>query len=90
MKKSPGKAPLGHSPFGKEKLEGPKIHHDNHGMDASVPAKGSKKAVPGEHWEREYHDTVHKDRANTRGVEFSPIQASKRMTTYNKINECDH
>ena len=49
--KSPGKAPLGHGPFSEVSLEGPKKHHDDHGSNASVPAKGEGRAIPGDHWE---------------------------------------
>jgi hypothetical protein len=38
----PGTSQLGHSPFGKEKLEGPKKHHDDHGPYDSGPSENMK------------------------------------------------
>ncbi len=90
-KKSPGMNPMGYSPFGKEKLEGPKVHHDNHGKDASVPAKGNKRAIPGEHWEMRYN--MSKPSENmivTEGADFEPKQSDKRKTTQLKVNKEDH
>lgn len=65
-------------------------HHHDHGNDASVPAKGNARAIPGEHWEMKYDPTVHKDSKTTRGSEFSPKRSSERMTTYVKVNKEDH
>lgn len=88
--KSPGIAPLGHPPMSKVKEEGPKKYHDNHGKDASVPAKGDGKIIRGEAWEMQYKPCVYKDKENTRGAEFSPRKSDERMTTYNKVNRTDH
>lgn len=87
----PGVRPLGHSPFGKEKLEGPKKHHDFHGNTDSVPAKGNKRAIPNEHWEKMYDATDasrHEDRVG--GSAFNPKCAKDRPTTHIKVNETDH
>lgn len=87
-KKEPGVRPLGYGPAGKEKLEGPKVHHDYHGMTASVPAKGKGKAVPGEHWQKHYNPHPAGD---NRGIKaFDPRVASDRPCTHNKVNESDH
>lgn len=88
MKKGPGIAPLGHNPFGKEKLEGPKKHHDFHGTDASRPGN---KHVPGEHWERSYDATdPSRNMKLTEGADFNPKCAQDRKTTYIKVNKEDH
>ena len=90
-KKSPEMAPLGHSPFGKEKLEGPKVHHDDHGSDASYPAHGSKRAVPSGHWERLYNVTgPSQNMIDTEGSDFNPKRGRDRKTTHIKVNESDH
>lgn len=87
-RKSPGINPLGHSPFGHEKLEGPKKHHDNHGKDASVP---SNKHIPGEHWEKRYDATdPSRNMVDTEGSDFNPKCAKDRKTTHIKVNETDH
>ena len=83
---SPGIAPLGRHPFSKKGLE-PKIHHDDHGPDASVPAKGTKRAIPSEHWEMQYNSQQPMDRPEAK---FDPICARDRPKMYNKINETDH
>lgn len=89
--KGPGTDPLGHPPFSKVKLEGPKKHHDYHGMDASVPGKGDKKAVPGQHWERLYNATDASDyMKSVQGDAFNPQCAKDRKTTHIKVNETDH
>lgn len=84
---SPGVAPLGRSPFSKNKLEGPKVHHDDHGPDASVPGKGSVKAIPGEHWEKHYDMQQPRDRPE---AAFDPRSAKDKDQMYNKVNETDH
>lgn len=89
-KLKPGMSQLGHPPFSNVKLEGPKVHHDDHGPNASVPKKGDGRAIPNEHWEVQYDPTVHKDSRTTRGSEFSPKRSSDRMTTYVKTNKEDH
>jgi hypothetical protein len=90
-RKSPGKDPLGHSPFGSEKLEGPKIHHDDHGKDASRPAKGSSRSVPNEHWERLYDATdPSQNMKDTKGGDFNPKRSGERKTTHIKVNREDH
>ena len=90
-RKAPGTNPLGHSPFGHEKLEGPKVHHDDHGIDASVPAHGSRRAIPGQHWERLYDATdASRNMVITEGADFNPKCAKDRKTTHIKVNETDH
>ncbi len=87
MAQKPGIRPLGNSPFGKEKLESHKKHHDDHGMDDSVPAKGSKRAVPGQAWEKQYDMQQPRDRPEAK---FDPRQAKVRNKMYNKTNDTDH
>ncbi len=90
-KKGPGMEPLGHSPFSKVKLEGPKKHHDDHGSNASVPAKGNARAIPGEHWERPYDLCApSKNMYLTEGADFAPKKSDERKTTYLKVNREDH
>jgi hypothetical protein len=50
----------------------------------------TKEPIPKEHWERPYRPRVNKDSKTTRGEEFNPKLASKRMVTYEKVNETDH
>ena len=83
---SPGIAPLGRSPMNKSGLE-PKRHHDDHGPDASVPAKGSKRAIPNEAWEMKYSIYQPTSRPEAK---FDPTCARERPTMYNKVNETDH
>ena len=81
-------APLGHTPFGKEKLEGPKVRHDDHGKDASVPGR---ERIPGQAWEMLYDATgPSRNMFNTEGADFNPKCAKSRKTTYIKVNETDH
>ena len=87
-KLNPGQAPLGHSPGSKVKLEGPKMHHDFHGNDASVPAKGNKRAIPGEHWEMQY--TKNGTTGNKVMDLYNPICAKDRPTAHKKVNTSDH
>lgn len=90
-RKSPGVDPLGHPPFSKVKLEGPKKHHDFHGNDASVPAKGDRRAIPGEHWEVMYSPgSPSRNMEITQGADFNPKCARDRKTTHLKVNETDH
>lgn len=88
MAKKPGEAPLGYGPFGHEKLEGTKKHHDDHGPNDSVPGR---KPIPNEHWERSY-DATHASRNMklTEGADFVPKRSKDRKTTYIKVNETDH
>jgi hypothetical protein len=87
---SPGKSQLGHSPFGKEKLEGPKIHHDDHGPTASRPMKSNRPAVPNEHWEMRYNlGGPSKDMIISQGADFNPKRPRDRNTTHIKVNETD-
>ena len=89
--KSPGKAPLGHGPFSEVSLEGPKKHHDDHGSNASVPAKGEGRAIPGDHWEMHYDLCgASKNMKLTGGAEFAPKRSDERKTTYIKVNKEDH
>lgn len=87
-RKIPGIDPLGHPPFSDVSLEGPKVHHDDHGPNASVPAKGSARAIPGEHWEMQYNPTPEGE--NTHAGAFLPKRSKMRPQPYDKINECDH
>jgi len=89
-KSGPGLAILGRAPFSKVKLEGPKVHHDDHGKSASVPGKGSCCAIPGEHWEVAYSSIVKKDEKRLAGKEFNPMLAKDRPHTHAKVNEEDH
>lgn len=89
-RKSPGMAPLGHPPLSKVKLEGPKKHHDDHGPNASVPAKGEARAIPGEHWEKLYNPCPYKDTNKVKGSDFNPKRSNERVVTYNKVNQEDH
>ena len=87
----PGTAPLGHSAFGKEKLEGPKKQHDDHGMDASVPGKGSGEAVPSGHWEKHYSlCDPSRNMKVTEGSDFNAKRSSERKTTHRMVNKEDH
>jgi len=90
-KNSPGKRPLGHSPFSDVKLEGPKRHHDDHGDKASVPAKGDKRAIPGEHWEMRYNQYDPSENMElTKGSDFVAKNPTDRKTTHLKVNREDH
>jgi hypothetical protein len=87
-KKSPGLASLGWGPGGKENLEGPKMHHDNHGPDASVPGKGNKPVNCCEAWEQHYkYDPT---AGNTPAGAFLPKRSKDRPQPHTKVNECDH
>jgi hypothetical protein len=88
IKKGPGVRPLGYGPAGKEKLEGPKVHHDYHGMTDSVPGKGKGMAVPSGHWEKQYNPLPHGN--DHGGKAFDPRIASDRPCTHNKVNMDDH
>ena len=78
--KRPGTSQLGHSPFGKEKLEGPKVHHDFHGKTDSVPGKGKGMAIPDKHWEKHYPDSYEKDTDHYAGAEWNPKVANTANT----------
>lgn len=68
-----------------------KRHHDNHGKDASVPAKGSHDIAPKLHWEKHY--SLSKPSRNmelTEGADFAPKRSDERKTTYTKVNKEDH
>jgi len=89
--KSPGKSQLGHIAFGKEKLEGPKKHHDDHGRDDSKPMKGNANAVPSGHWEKPYDLCgASENMYLTGGADFAPKRSDERKTTYIKVNKTDH
>lgn len=90
MAKSAGKAPLGHSPFGKEKLEGPKVHHDDHGSKDSVPGKGKGIAVPADHWEKRYSMNDVHDKKGLAGSDWNAKVANTRTCTHTKVNREDH
>ncbi len=88
-KKSAGIDPHGHAPFSKVKLESTKRHHDNHGKDASVPAKGNKPATPNQHWEKQYKEPEGNQKKS--GIRaFDPIKGKNRPHTHEKVNETDH
>ena len=89
--KNAGVNPLGHSPFGREKLEGPKVHHDFHGSDASRPEGGNNPPVPRDHWEMHYSlcDPNH-HMIVSEGDAFDPQRPGARKTTHLKVNEEDH
>lgn len=88
MAKKPGEAPLGYGPFGHEKLEGTKKHHDDHGSNDSVPGR---KPIPNEHWEIKYNATgPSKNMYLTEGSDFAPKRPCDRKTTYIKVNKEDH
>lgn len=87
----PGTSQLGHNPFGKEKLEGPKKHHDDHGPYDSVPEKGSMRAIPGQHWEKLYDATGPSENMKVvKASDFNPKCSDERKTTYIKVNKEDH
>lgn len=70
-------------------LEGPKKHHDKHGIDASVPGKGCP--IPKEHWEVHYNtNEPSHNMYYTEGSDFNPKRSSERKTTYTKVNKEDH
>ena len=87
-RKSPGLDPLGHAPFSNVKLEGPKVHHDDHGPNASVPGKGSARAISGEAWEMHYNPSP--EGSSTPAGAFLPKRSKIRPQPHSKINECDH
>jgi len=90
-RKSPGLDPLGHNPFSKVKLEGPKVHHDDHGPNASVSGKGNTRAIPGQHWEKHYSlSQPSKNMVDTSGSDFCAKNPSDRKTTHLKVNREDH
>jgi len=90
MKKlPPGKSQMGHEPFSKVKLEGPKVRHDDHGKNASVPAKPGEKVPPNSHWEKQYKTAVgNQDKSGIRA--FDPMRSKDRPCTHVKVNEQDH
>lgn len=90
MKNRGGTSQLGDGPFAKVKLEGPKVHHDYHGMKDSVPAKGSARAIPGEHWEKHYPDSYEKNTDHYAGAQWNPKIANTRTCTHTKVNAEDH
>jgi hypothetical protein len=70
-------------------LEGLKKHHDNHGKDASVPAK--KNPIPNQHWEMRYSTCEpSRNMELTQGSDFVAKRPSDRKTTYVKVNKEDH
>lgn len=70
------------------KLEGPKRHHDDHGIHASVPGK---KGIPDKHWEMSYStNEPSKMMRETGGSDFCPKNPTDRKTTYKKVNREDH
>lgn len=90
-KMNPGINPMGREPMKKDKLEGPKKKHDDHGSTASKPMKGSGNAVPGEHWERHYDLCgASRNMELTEGADFAPKKSDERKTTYIKVNREDH
>ena len=73
------------------KLEGPKKHHDTHGMNASMPEKGNKRAILKDHWEMHYDLCApSRNMKITEGADFAPKRSDERKTTYLKVNREDH
>jgi hypothetical protein len=71
------------------KLEGPKKHHNDHGPNASVPAKGNP--IPQKHWEKHYSLwEASQTMKETGGADFAPKKSDERKTTYLKVNREDH
>lgn len=68
-----------------------KKHHDNHGINASVPHKGDGPAVPNEWWEKRYSLwEPSRNMVLTEGADFNPKQSDMRKTTHLKVNKEDH
>lgn len=89
MSKGAVKAPLGNKPMSKVKLEGPKVHHDDHGRDASYPARG--KTAPSNHWEKQYDPGAPSgSMIGMCGADFNAKRGRDRKTTHLKVNEVDH
>ncbi len=65
-------------------------HHHDHGKTDSVPAKGNKMAIPGEHWERQYQPREAKDMDKVAGSEWNPKLSKNRTKTYVPVNPEDH
>jgi len=89
-KNSPGRAALGHEPFSKVKLEGPKKKHDDHGPSASVPGKSGARGTPNEHWERHYKMSEVRDTNEVAGTDWNPKIANTRTCTFPRVNREDH
>jgi len=70
------------------------MSHTKHNPDytkdrtADVVKKGSGRAVPNEHWQKNMNLTP--DGEPTAADAFCPMKASKRPCTHVKTNECDH
>lgn len=72
-------------------LEGPHKKHHNHGIDASVPEKGDKTAIPEGHWEKRYSlCQPSRNMRATEGSDFNAKRSSERKTTYKQVNREDH
>lgn len=68
-----------------------KVHHDNHGSNASVPAKGNKRIPSEQHWEKSYKQyECSPNMYKTGGSDFDAKQSDKRKTTHLKVNREDH
>lgn len=66
-------------------------HHHSHGKDASVPAKGNKRAIPDQHWEKHYDLCApSRNMELTGGADFVAKRPSDRKTTHLKVNPEDH
>ena len=89
-KNSPGRAPLGHAPSSKVKLEGPKKRHDDHGPHDSVPGKVGVRPTPNQHWEYNYKMSDIRDTNKVAGTEWNPKVANTRTSTDCKVNREDH
>lgn len=63
-------------------------HHHDHGNDASVPAKGNERAVPGKQWEIQYNP-LPAGKSTPAGA-FDPKRSKDRPCAHNKVNESDH
>jgi hypothetical protein len=89
MSKNAGKAPLGNKSFSKVKLEGPKMYHDDHGLEASYPRHG--KTAPSQHWEKQYNPGAPSgSMIGMSGSDFNAKCGKDRKTTHLKVNETDH
>ncbi len=80
--------------FSGVKLEGPRKHHNDHGIDASNPAAskaGDKNPAGSGHWEKHYSvNEPSQNMRDTKGSDFNPKRGKERKTTHLKVNETDH
>lgn len=80
--------------FSNVKLEGPRKHHNDHGVDASNPAAskaGDKNPAGSGHWEMPYSTCAASENMRlTAGDDFIAKRGRDRKTTHLKVNETDH